>query len=63
MFKGVGGSVVGLTQDTLACAVHAAASAGSGFFCVTADLLGSPGWRLQTPVQCFLVSDESDVAV
>lgn len=45
-FKGVGGSVVGLTQDTLACGVGAAASAASGCFCVTADLLCDPGWWL-----------------
>ena len=46
MFKDIGGLVVGLTEDTLARGVGTAASAGSGHFCVTADLLCGPSWQL-----------------
>lgn len=53
-FKGVGGLVVGLTQDTLTCGVGAAASAGSGHFCVAVL------WCQQTVVvPSLLVSDQS----
>ena len=51
-FKGVGGSVVGLTQDSLARGVGTAVS---GRFRVAADLLRGPGWQLRSPVQWFLM--------
>lgn len=39
VFRGAGGSVVSLTQDTIACGVGTAASVGSGHFYVTADVV------------------------